>query len=42
MEDLKARVFEFPAVRDFMTELKKEFNSGDNEMKKMVELKKVK
>ena len=42
MEDLEARVFEFPAVRDFMTEPKKEFNSGNNEMKKVVELKKVK
>jgi len=41
LEDLEAGVFEFPVVGDFLTKLKKEFNSRDNEMKKMVELKKV-
>ena len=41
LKDLEAGVFEFLAVGDFLTELNKEFNSEDNEMKKMVELKKV-
>jgi len=42
LENLEARKFEFSAVGDFLTRLKKEFSSRNNKLIKIVEIKKVK
>ena len=41
MEDLESRDLEFPTVRNFLTKLKTEFSSGNNESAKIAELKRV-
>ena len=39
LEDLETRVLEFEIVGDFLKEIKKEFDRGDEESKKVTELK---
>jgi len=41
MEDLESRDLEFPTIRNFLTKLKTEFDSGNNKSAKIAELKKV-
>lgn len=41
MENLEIEELKFPPVGDFLAELKKEFGRGDNELAKVVELKKI-
>jgi len=40
LEDLEAEELEVPMVRDFLTKLKKEFSSGNNEIMKVAKLRK--
>jgi len=42
LKDLEKGELEFLTIGDFLTKLKKEFSSGDDELAKIVELKKVK
>jgi len=42
LEDLKTGVLEFEIVEEFLEEIKKEFEEGDNESRKVAELKQVK
>jgi len=41
LENLEIEELKFPPVGDFLAELKKEFGRGDNELAKVVELKKI-
>lgn len=41
MENLKTGVLEFEIVGEFLEEIKKEFEGGDNESRKVAELKQV-
>jgi len=41
MEDLENRVLEFTMVRDFLTDLKQEFENENNEFVKVAEMKKI-
>jgi len=41
MENLESEDLEFPLVRDFFVELKKEFGREDSKLAKMVKLKRV-
>jgi len=41
MEDLESRDLEFSTIRNFLTKLKTEFDSGNNKSAKIAELKKV-
>jgi len=40
LEDLEAEELEVPMVGDFLTKLKKEFSSGNNEIMKVAKLRK--
>jgi len=42
LEDLEARVLKFKIVGKFLKEIKKEFGEGDEESKKIAELKEIK
>lgn len=41
LEDIEAGDVQFTSVRDFLAELKKEFEGGNNESAKVIELKKI-
>ena len=41
LEDIEAGDVQFTSVRDFLAELKKEFEGGNNEPAKVIELKKI-
>ena len=41
MKDLKIEILEYIMIGEFLTDLKKEFGRGDDEMIKVMELKKV-
>ena len=41
IKNLESRSLEFLIVREFLTVLKQKFKSGDNELVKVIELKKV-
>ena len=41
LEDLEAEILEYVTVGEFLVDLKKKFEGGDNKMMKMAELKKV-
>jgi len=41
LEDLETRALEYATVEEFLTDLKKELEEGDNEIMKVAELKKI-
>jgi len=41
LKDLKIEILEYIMIGEFLTDLKKEFGRGDDEMIKVMELKKV-
>jgi len=41
MKDLESRSLSYTTVGEFLSDLKKEFDGGDNEMIKVAELKKI-